>query len=133
MLPSHLHPHRMTLPINTQRWTEQLGSLMEFSTFVNRSRTSCRKTMPSISNAMINIGFHIPSKWVTRFGYTCRKSVSPGLTESFTHFIMGHTPSLRQWATMLLNYVFPRSLASTQSLMWTSFAHIFHHCWTHRR
>ena len=75
----------------------------EFSKFANRSKTSYRKPMPSISNVMINIGFRIPSKWVTRFGCTCRKSVSPGPTESFAHFIMGHTTSLRKWVTMLLN------------------------------
>ena len=76
---------------------------MNSKTFVNWSRTSCKKPMPSISDAMINIGFHIPSKWVIRFGYTCRKNVSLGPIESFAHFIMGHTPSLRKWVTMLLN------------------------------
>ena len=75
----------------------------EFSTFVNSSRTTYKKPMPSISNVMINIEFHIPSKWVTRFGCTCRKSVSPSPIESFSNFVMGHTPSLREWVTMLLN------------------------------
>ena len=82
---------------------------------------------------MINIGFQKNSKWVIRSACICRKSTSHYPIGIFFHFSMGLKPSPRLWVTILLNWVFPPSLAYTQYSMWTSFAHTFRQCWTHQR
>ena len=114
-------------------WAGDEGSMLVSNVVCLTTSIFCRKLMPSTSNDMINNGFHTNSKWVTRFGCICRKSTSQDPIGSFVHFDMGLTPSPRLWVTMLLNWVFPASLAYTRYSMWTSFAHTFHYCWTHRR
>jgi hypothetical protein len=57
--------------------------------------TSWIEPMLSTSNDMINIGCHTSSRWVTKFGYICRRSTSLGPTARFARFDMGHTPSPR--------------------------------------
>jgi hypothetical protein len=49
---------------------------------------------------------------------------------SFTHSVMGRTPSPRLWVIMLLSSTFLLSLACTQCSMWISFDLISHHYWT---
>jgi hypothetical protein len=86
-----------------------------------------RSLMLSTSSAMINIRCHISFRWATKFGCTCRKNALQGPIGSYAHSIMGDTPSPRLWVTIILNSTFPLSLAYTQSSMWLSFDHIFHH------
>jgi hypothetical protein len=71
------------------------GSLSGSITSANRFRISYRSPMTSTSSAMINIGCHISFRWETKFGCTCRKNALQDPIRSFTHFVMGHTPSPR--------------------------------------
>ena len=49
----------------------------------------------STRNPMIHIRRRTSSRWVTNFGYICRRSTSPDPTTSFSCSDMGHTPSPR--------------------------------------
>lgn len=69
--------------------------------------------MLSTSTIVINIRIQIGSRWVTKFGYICIKSVSLGPTISFVYYDMGLTPSLSLCETILLNSSFPHFLTYT--------------------
>jgi hypothetical protein len=76
---------------------------------------------------MINTGYHISFRLVTKSGYICRRSISLGPIGSFAHFIMVLTLSPRLWVVILLSSTFHPSLVCIQYLIWTSFGHIFPH------
>jgi hypothetical protein len=133
MLHYPWRPTRSTHILLHQKMTKPPGSLSGSNTSTNRFRIFYRSLMPSIRSAMINIGCHISFRWATKFGCTCKKNSLQVPIKSFTHSIMGHTPSPRLWVTMLLSSTFPLSLACTQSSMWLSFDHIYHHYWTPQR
>jgi hypothetical protein len=109
------------------------GSLSRSNTSSNRFRISYRSPMTSTSSAMINIGCHISFRWATKFGCTCRKNALQDPIGSFTHSIMGCTPSPRLWVIMILSSTFLLSLACTQCSTWISFDLISHHYWTPQR
>ena len=115
-----------THPLLHQKLTKPPGSLSGSSTSANKFRISQRSPMTSTNNAMINIEFHISFRWATKFGFTCRKNTLHDPIESFTHFVMGCTPSPSLWGIMLFLSTFLLSLACTQCSTWTS----FHHYWT---
>jgi hypothetical protein len=123
-------PQRQTLHLISLRSTKLPDSLREFNTSTNRSKRFCRNPMLSTSNAMINIGYHTSFRLATKFGYICRRSVSSGPIESFTHFGMGLTLSPRMWVGILLNSTLHPSLVCISYSMWISFNHICHHYWT---
>ena len=52
---------------------------------------------------------------------------------SFTHYVMGRTPSPRLWLIILLSSTFLLSLAYIQCSTWISFDLISHHYWTNQR
>jgi hypothetical protein len=101
-------------------------SLSGSSTSANRFSISYRSPMTITRNTMINIGCHIIFRWATKFGCTCRKNALQDPIKSFSHSIMGHTPSPRPWGIMLLSSTFLLSLACTQCSTWISFALISH-------
>jgi hypothetical protein len=103
------------------------GSLRGSNTSTNRFRISYGSPMTSTRNAMINIKFHISFRWATKFGCTCRKNTLQDPIGSFTHSVMGHTPSPRLWGIMHFDSTFLLSLACTQCSTWTSFGLISHH------
>jgi hypothetical protein len=123
-------PHKHNLPMFSLRLTKPPDSLSRFITFSNRSMRVCRNPMLSTSSDMINIGYRTGFRLEISFGYICRRSVSWVPIEISSHFSMGLTLSLRLWLTMLLSSILHPSLDCTQWSMWTSFGHIFHHCWT---
>jgi hypothetical protein len=94
--------------------TKPPGSLRRSSTSANRFRISYRSPMTSTNNAMINIGCHISFRWATKFGHTCRKNALQDPIRSFSHSVMGHTPSPRPWGIILLSSTFLLFLACTQ-------------------
>jgi hypothetical protein len=130
MLHFPLRSPRPTPLLLQLRLTKPPGSLRGSNTSANRFRISYRSPMTSTSNTMINIGFHISFRWVTKFGCTCRKNALQDPIGSFSHSIMGRTPSPRLWGIILLSSTFLLSLACTQCSMWTSFGLISHHYWT---
>jgi hypothetical protein len=132
MLHYLLQQHRQILPMFIRRPTKPLDSLSRFSTTTNMSKRFCRNPMLSTSSTMINIGYHISSKWETRSGYICRKNALQGPIEISFHFTMDLTLSPSLWVTMILSSTLSPSLACTQCSIWTSFGHIFHHYWTPR-
>jgi hypothetical protein len=109
------------------------GSLSRSSTSANKFRISYRSSMTSTSNTMINIGCHISFRWATKFSCICRKNALKDPIESFTHSVMGRTPSPKMWKIMILSSTFLLSLAWTQCSMWISFDLISHHYWTPQR
>jgi hypothetical protein len=130
MLHFPLRSPRPTHLLLQLKLTKPLGSLRGSSTSANRFRISYRSPMTSTSNAMINIGCHISFRWATKFGCTCRKNALQDPIGSFTHSIMGCTPSPRLWGIILLSSTFLLSLACTQCSTWISFDLISHHYWT---
>jgi hypothetical protein len=130
MLHFPLRSPRPTPLLLQLRLTKPPSSLRGSNTSTNRFRISYRSPMTSTSSAMINIGFHISFRWVTKFGCTCRKNALQDPIRSFTHSVMGHTPSPRLWGIILLRSTFLLSLACTQCSTWTSFGLISHHYWT---
>ena len=132
MLDYLLPPHRQTLPMFSLRSTKPPDSLSRFSTSTNKSRRFCRNPMRRTNNTTINTGYRTSFRMVTKSGYICRRSVSPGPIRNFVHFIMDLTLSPRLWVAMILSSTLHPSLACTQCSMWTSFNHIFHHYWTQR-
>ena len=107
--------------------TKPPSSLSGSNTSTNRCRIFYRNPMQSTSNAMINIECHISFRWETKFGCTCRKNALQDPIESFTHSVMGYTPSPRPWGIMPLSSTFLLSLACTQCSTWISFDRISHH------
>jgi hypothetical protein len=102
-------------------------SLGRSNTFVNRFRISYRSPMTSTSNTMINTRCHIIIRWMKKFGCTCRNNSLPDPIKSFSHSVMGCTPSPRMWVIMLLRSTLLLSLACTQCSTWISFDLISHH------
>jgi hypothetical protein len=133
MLHYPWQPPRPTHPLLHQRLTRPLSSLSGSNTSANMFRIFYRSLMPSINNAMINIGCHISFRWATNFGCICRKHALQGPIRSFAHSIMGHTPSPGMWVTMILSSPFSPSLVCIQPSTWLSFDHISHHYWTPQR
>jgi hypothetical protein len=97
-----LPPQNNTLPMFNLRPKNPLVSLSGFITYTNRSRRFFRNPMLSTSNIMINIGYHTSFRLETNSGYICRRSVSRGPIERFSHFSMGVTLSPRLWVKMIL-------------------------------
>jgi hypothetical protein len=130
------HPLRSPRPTHLllqMKLTNPLGSLRGSITSANKFRISYRSPMTSTSSAMINTGCHIRFRWVKKFGCTCRKSALHYPIESFTHSLMGRTPSPTLWVIILSRSTFLLSLGCTQCSMWISFDHISHHYWTPQR
>ena len=113
MLHYPWQPPRSTRPLLHQKLTKTPGSLSRSSTYDNMFRIFYRILMPSTSSTVINIGCHISFRWETKFGCTCRKNALQDPIGSFTHSIMGHTPSPRPWGIILLSSTFLVSLACT--------------------
>jgi hypothetical protein len=67
---------------------------------------------------------------VTKFGCTCRKNALQDPIRSFSHLIMGPTPSPRPWGIIILSSTFLISLSYAQCSTWISFTLISHHYWT---
>jgi hypothetical protein len=130
MLHYPLRPHMQNCPILKPNPTNPPRSLKKSSTSTNRFGIFFRSPIPSISNDMINIGFHTSFRWEINYGCICRKKALHDPIGSFVHSIMNLTSSPRLWVTIILSSTFPPSLACTQCLMWTSFSHTFHHYWT---
>jgi hypothetical protein len=130
MLHYPWRPPWLTHPLLHQKLTNPPVSLSGSNTSTNRFRIFYRSLMPSTSSAMINIGCHIIFRWATKFGFICRKNTLQGPIESFSHFVMGCTPSPRFWVKILLSSTFPPSLVCIQSSTWLSFDRISHHYWT---
>jgi hypothetical protein len=105
-------------------------SLRESSTSSNRFMISYRIPMTSTRSTMINVKCHICFRRATKFGCTCRKNALQDPLRSFSHSVMGCTPSPRLWGIILLISTFLLSLACTQCSTWTSFDLISHHYWT---
>eukprot|EP00253_Pinus_taeda_P014603 PITA_14603 len=78
------------------------ASLSTFSTYASMSMKYWTKPTISTSNVTISIGCNTSSRWATKFGYICRRSVSLEPTGSFTHSYMDLTPSLSAKAAPLL-------------------------------
>jgi hypothetical protein len=93
MLHFPLRSPRPTHLLLQLKLTKPPSSLRRSITSSNRFRISYKSPMTSTNNAMINIGCHISFRWVTKFGCTCRKHALQDPIGSFTHSIMGHTPS----------------------------------------
>jgi hypothetical protein len=81
--------------------TKPPGSLSIYKTSPNRFRIFYRSPMTSKINTMINTGRHLSLRWVTKFGCTCRKSALHDPIKSFSHSVMGHTPSPRLWVIII--------------------------------
>jgi hypothetical protein len=124
---------RPTHPSMHHKLTKPPDSLSGCNTSANRFKIFYIGPMPSTSNAMINTGCHINSRWATNFCCTCRKNTLQYPIRRLPHFGMGHTPSPRIWVAIILCSTFPLSLAFTQSSTWLSFNHISHHYWTPQR
>jgi hypothetical protein len=127
MFHSLLPLHRESLPLISLQLTKPPDSFSGFITSTNRFKRFCRNPMLSTSIAMINTGYHTSFRLVTKFGYICKRRVSPGPIGSFTHFAMGLILSPRLWVVMLLSSTLHPSLVYIQYSTWTSFDHIFHH------
>jgi hypothetical protein len=136
---NHWVPYMLHFPLRSPRSTHLLlqlkltkppGSLNGSITSANRFKISYRIPMTSTNSAMINIGYHISFRWVTKFGCTCRKNALQDPIGSFSHSVMGCTLSPKPWGTMFLSSTFLPSLACTQCSTWISFALISHHYWT---
>ena len=131
MWPYHLQWLREIRHMSSLKHTRKISLLSTFNTSSNRSMTYWTNPMLSTSSSMINIRCHTSSRWVTIFGYICRRSDSLGLTARFIRFNIGHTPSPMLWEITILTSAFPHSLACTQCSMWITFNHTFHHYSTH--
>lgn len=81
--------------MSSLKLTRITNSLSTFSTSTNNSMTYWIEAIPSMSNIIINIDCHISSKWVTKFGYVCRRSALLDSTTSFAYFAMVQTPLTR--------------------------------------
>jgi hypothetical protein len=127
MLHFPLRSPRPTHFLLQLKLTKPPDSLSGSSTSTNKFRISYKSTMTSTSNSMINIGCHISFRWATKFGCTCRKNALQDPIGSFSHSVMGRTPSPSHVGIMLLSSTFLLSLDCTQCSTWISFALISHH------
>jgi hypothetical protein len=127
MLHFPLRSPRLTHILLQRKLTTPPGSLSGSITSTNKFRISYRSPMTSTKSAMINIGCHISFRWATKFGCICKKNALQGPIGSFSHSVMGHTPSPRPWGIMIFILAFLLSLACTQCSTWISFALISHH------
>jgi hypothetical protein len=133
MLHYPLRSPRLTHLLLQLKLKKPPGSLSVSITSANRFRISYRSPMTSTRSTMINTGCHISFRWATKFGCTCRKNTLQDPIRSFSHSIMGRTPSPRLWVIILLSSTFLLSLACTQCSTWISFDLISHHYWTPQR
>jgi hypothetical protein len=133
MLHFPLRSPRLTHLLLQLKLTKPLSSLSGSNTSTNRFNISYKSLMISTINAMINIGCHISFRWPTNFGCTCRKKSLQDPIESFSHSIMGHTPSPRLYGIIILSSTFLLSLACTECSTWISFGLISHHHWTPKK
>jgi hypothetical protein len=136
---NHWVPYVLHFPLRSPRPTHLLFqlkltksscSLIASNTSSNRFRISYIIPMTSTKSAMINIWCHISFRWETNFGCTYRKNNLQDPIGSFSHSIMGRTPSPRSSGIILLSSTFLLSLAYTKCSMWISFALTSHHYWT---
>jgi hypothetical protein len=130
MLHYPLWSPRLTHLLLQLKLTKTPSSLSRSNTFANRFRISYKSPMKSTSNSMINTGCHIIFRWETKFGCICRKNALPDPIKSFSHLVMGRTPSPRMWVIIILSSTFLLSLVYAQYSTWISFDLIFHHYWT---
>ena len=79
------------------------------------------------SNFSSPIGVPTSFRWVTEFGYICRKNALQEPIRSSDHFDMVLTVVPRLWGTMLWSTTFLHSFACTKRSMWTVVDHASHH------
>ena len=93
MWPYHLKLLMQIQLMSNLKPTGLTTSLSTFNTSTSRYMIYLIEPVLSTSSAMISIGRHTSSRWVTKFGYIYRRSASLDPTASFTLSNIGHTPS----------------------------------------